>query len=255
MFDKVFSDDSLIERLVRGENAAYEELVDGLVPELCAFFRFRKVGAEHVEDLAAAAIGRLYCFWSTSYDPRRGRPAAVVTTIARNVAADYWRDPNNSKLSALDDCAEPSCDPETTVTLEPEETAEQRLISLGISSLNAKDRSILEHRLRGATVIELAEILGILPNTAKARLRRAIQTLKSRVAELQQESTLNYDDPDGRQHASRQIRVRGLTRKPRVSLSGTKETCKHPAERITPNANSERRRKHDPGRMDPDSSK
>lgn len=114
------------------------------------------------------------------YDPRRGRVAAWLLTICRNVATDAWRlgggtpvDPD--RIVAL---APPASEPE------PEERAialeeSGRLLEALAALPPEQRRALVLAAFHGRTAREIGESEGIPLGTAKTRIRGAMLKLRS----------------------------------------------------------------------------
>jgi RNA polymerase sigma factor (sigma-70 family) len=121
------------------------------------------------EDIAQEAFVRAWRHAGT-YDPRRGRVATWLLTIARNVAIDATRVRRVEPL-----------DPEVVVsrlgTVEPEEPPDERLRQ-ALAELPAEQRrALFLAAYLGRTAREIGELEGIPLGTAKTRIRAAMLKL------------------------------------------------------------------------------
>jgi RNA polymerase sigma-70 factor (ECF subfamily) len=133
------------------------------------------------EDVAQETFVRAWRH-AGGYDPRRGRVASWLLTIARNVASDVLRMRRSEPVApeALIAMAAASGD------LNPEEhaLAEERRRSL-LSAIRElppdQRRALIMAAFQGRTAREIGEAEGIPLGTAKTRIRAAMLKLRSEV--------------------------------------------------------------------------
>lgn len=179
MFDLVFADPTLVVRLGQRQKDAYRELVNGITEPLRAYFsRGRSCPPQDVADLVATTIANVYKFKFARYDPKRGKPAAIVVEIAKNVRTDYWRRRLLIEELPIDDFPNLTCDAYAPESSETEEDQRGKLLRLAIVSLTRGERGILERRLRGEPFKQIAKAYRISEEAAQERLSRVVKKLR-----------------------------------------------------------------------------
>ena len=169
----------LVGRLRRGEPAAFDEVYASLRARLFSFLLRLTGRRELAEDLSQET-------WLRLADRAAGlREDTVLSawlfTVARNLAASYWRSrwldgPLTSSIDDLDLPDDPAASPERLA----EARDERRVLEASLAALAATDREVLLLvGAEGLSPAEVAAVCGLRPGTLRKRLERA----RSRLAE------------------------------------------------------------------------
>jgi RNA polymerase sigma factor (sigma-70 family) len=173
------SDESLLAGLVAGvpEHAAafvrrFQSRVYGLTLAILG-------DPEAAEEAAQETFVRAWRY-GAGYDPRRGRVATWLLTIARNVATDAARmgrgepmDPD--RIMELNVPAPGPAPDERAIAQEEGRTLREALRGLPVE----QRRALVMAAFLGRTAQEIGESEGIPLGTAKTRIRTAMQKLRS----------------------------------------------------------------------------
>jgi len=174
----------LMEGLVAGRDEAFEDLCGAYGP-LIQSILYRIVPCRNdVDDLRQEV---LIAIWRSarSWDPSKGRISSWVASITRNRAIDHVR--KRGRVLAMEDRFKAEVKSEAALAdgsadkdLVRSESREVMREALG--ELASEQRVVIELAfLEGLTHVEVAERAGIPLGTAKARIRRGVQTLRRRV--------------------------------------------------------------------------
>lgn len=179
-------DEALVDAYYSCDDQSFEDLYHRFFQALVAFFQ-RFVSREDAEDLAEDTFLRVVNTKLTEtgrFDRTRSVFRVWLFSIAANVRRDHWRrqssrphlesePPEDTPISEqfVSDEAGPS------EALANEEYTEGVRDCLG--SLTASNREVLQLDLRGFTLREIAEILGITYGTAGRRLHVARKQIRS----------------------------------------------------------------------------
>jgi RNA polymerase sigma-70 factor (ECF subfamily) len=170
---------ALVERLRRGERTAFDEVYSAFRARLFSFL-LRLTGRRDVaEDLSQETWLRLA---DRAADLREDSVlSAWLFTVARNLAASYWRSrwldgPLATDLEDLDLPDDPAATPERLA----EASDDRRALEASLAALAATDREVLLLiGAEGLSPAEAAALCGLKPGTLRKRLERA----RSRLAE------------------------------------------------------------------------
>jgi RNA polymerase sigma-70 factor (ECF subfamily) len=169
----------LVGRLRRGDPAAFDEVYASLRARLFSFLLRLTGRRELAEDLSQETWLRLA---GRTADLREDTVlSAWLFTVARNLAASYWRSrwldgPLATSLEDLDLPDDPAATPERLA----EASDERRVLEVSLAALAATDREILLLvGAEGLSPAEAAAVCGLKPGTLRKRLERA----RSRLAE------------------------------------------------------------------------
>jgi RNA polymerase sigma-70 factor (ECF subfamily) len=140
-----------------------------LIRRVYAYVAYRIGDGPDAEDVTSEVFERALRFRS-SYDARRGEPAAWLVGIARRCIADLGRAP------------EPVEPPDAPAPGSLEEEAVRRLWAAQlVAALPERDRDLIALRY-GAdlTAREIGGLLGLRPNSVEVALHRALERLRRR---------------------------------------------------------------------------
>ena len=109
-------------------------------------------------------------------DETEGSARGWLFTVARRVAIDEWRAANRRPELVTDQLPERPVDDET------DRSVDRQLIVAALRTLSVDHRQVLlECYLRGASIADAAERLGIPPGTVKSRTHYALHALRAAV--------------------------------------------------------------------------
>lgn len=180
------TDEAIMQRVARGDQAAFATLYDRFSPRLFAIARRILVDEQDASD--ALQDGFLY-IWdkAVDYNPSKGRAFTWAVMIFRNKAIDRLRASrrrtrlNNTaaeELLDLDSSRTESADS----SLERAERAE--IVRRAMRSLPDEQRKCIEWAfLRGVSHLQLSELLGTPLGTVKTHVRRGLLRLRDALKE------------------------------------------------------------------------
>jgi RNA polymerase sigma-70 factor, ECF subfamily len=157
-------DQSLWERIRRGDAAAFEKFYQGTAQPLRKFLFFYVGDRAAAEDISQETFMQL---WQrpNGFDPAKSRLRTYLFGMARHRAADWWRQKRTCQPKAVE-CTEPQG--ETRAMLEN-----------ALAQLDPDVRSLLWLReVEGHSYDELAGILNIPVGTVRSRLFTAREELR-----------------------------------------------------------------------------
>lgn len=168
------SDSDLIKRCLRGEDAAWEALLQvhtQKIYNLCYRFTGRP---EDAEDLTQEVFIKVFRTLKT-YNPVQAKFSTWVNRVARNHLVDHYRRTRNARVtSTLDDqmpIADPSLDGHPAGRVESRERRER--LQAGLSKLSPDLReAVILRDLQDFDYAEVAQILGVPEGTVKSRINR-----------------------------------------------------------------------------------
>ena len=164
----------------KGDNVAGSTLVQRHMRVLYRFFR-TKVDRD-VDEL----IQRTWLRCAETKSPFRGDSTfrTYLLGIGRNVALEYFRQRRRDS-ERIDPEAESAVDLGVSATTGLARKREHRLLLQGLRSIALDHQVALElFYWEDLTSAELAEILGVPPNTMRTRIRRARDALRKKLANL-----------------------------------------------------------------------
>jgi RNA polymerase sigma-70 factor, ECF subfamily len=172
------SDSQLIERLQRGEDAAFDELLS-LYQHPVINFCYRLLGdAGDADDVAQDVFVRVYQRIG-DYRPG-GKFSTWLFALARNACIDRLRYRKRHPTEPLDGAPEPA-----TVSHETEAREIGEHIAAAVSELPEDQRTALVlAEYHGMSYVEIADIMRTSEKSVESRLYRAKQTLRQRLAFL-----------------------------------------------------------------------
>jgi RNA polymerase sigma-70 factor (ECF subfamily) len=112
-------------------------------------------------------------------DQSGGSARAWLFTVARRIVIDDWRTRRaRLEIVTADPPEQRSEDPAAAIV-------DRALIDTAVSQLSAQHREVLtECYLRGASVAQAAETLGIAPGTVKSRTHYALHALRAALTQM-----------------------------------------------------------------------
>jgi RNA polymerase sigma-70 factor (ECF subfamily) len=100
-------------------------------------------------------------------------------TVARRIVIDEWRARRTRPETVTADV------PDLPVADEAQQVVDRQVVAAAMSTLSPEHRAVLrECYLRGASVAEAAETLGIPPGTVKSRTHYALRALRLALEEM-----------------------------------------------------------------------
>ena len=170
----------LMLRSLRGDAAAYRQLLTMLVGELRSYFR-RRVGpgADDIEDLVQETLLAIHSKRET-YDADQPLTAWLFA-IARHKLADRYRASGKRAISAFDETCEPTSERDLEV-----HTA-RRDVAIALQELPQKQADAIRCvKLEGRSVAETAIATGQSIAAVKVGIHRGLKKLLSRFARSKQ---------------------------------------------------------------------
>jgi RNA polymerase sigma-70 factor (ECF subfamily) len=174
----------LVGRLRRGDPAAFDEVYALYRARLYSFLRRLTGRRELAEDLSQETWLRLA---DRAVDLREDTVlSAWLFTVARNLAASYWRSrwldgPLVSNIDDLDPPDDPAVSPERLA----EATDDRRVLEASLAALAPTDREVLLLvGAEGLSPAEAAAVCGLKPGTLRKRLERARARLSAALDRL-----------------------------------------------------------------------
>ena len=170
--------DLLTNRILAGERAAAEELVDKYYEQIYLFFRRMGHSRQTSEDLTQDCFLQVWQhIGQLKYSSAAG---SWIYSIAGNVSNLYWR--KNKQQVSLEDGLEKT-DPQQQSPVIVEHQEELSRLRKNVVSLSFKLRqAVVLHYLQRLTIAESAEAVGVRQGTIKSRLSRALKLLKKKMA-------------------------------------------------------------------------
>ena len=169
-------DESLLERLKRGEAAAYEWLVDQFEGPLFRFFvcdhRDYHFAQEQTSETFVQLVRSLPTMKGNHEQLR-----AFVFSIARHIKLRQWRRPRLPN-SPLED-AEDICDPRPSLAMQADNREQVERLLSAISRFEPTVRDVLLFRfVEGYSIDEVASTLDLPVGTVKSHIHRGVSRLK-----------------------------------------------------------------------------
>ncbi len=168
------TDLELVERLQRGEDAAFDELM-GRYKRPVLNFAFRMLGEAEAEDVAQEVFVRVYQRIG-DYRPR-AKFSTWLFALARNACIDRLRYRQRHPTEPLDTAPEPS-----TVTRDTETRELGEHIAAAIAALPEDQRTaIVLAEYHGLSYAEIAGVMHCSEKSVESRLYRAKQFLREQL--------------------------------------------------------------------------
>jgi RNA polymerase sigma-70 factor, ECF subfamily len=169
----------LVERLLRRDEQALREVVDGLGPVVYAMARRIVADPSLAEE---AAQDTFVALWRRpgAFDPSRGTLQAFLLGVARNKAIDLVRREEalrRTSQSLVADAEVASKEASSDERMEEVEERQRVLVALGRLTFVQREAIVLAY-FGGRTYREVASELGIPEGTAKTRLRDGLTRLR-----------------------------------------------------------------------------
>ena len=164
---------TLMLRGLRGDAAAYRELLGILVGTLRSFFRHRiTLGADEIEDLVQETLLAIHTKRET-YDTNQPLTSWLFA-IARHKLIDRYRLQANRTMTALDEISEPTSEREL------EQHIARRDIATALNGLPSKQAAAIRCvKLEGLSVAEAAIVTGQSIPAVKVGIHRGLKKLLS----------------------------------------------------------------------------
>ncbi len=169
-------DAQLVQRCLRGEGPAWEELVRRharRVYNLC--YRFTSNSAE-AEDLSQEVFLRIYRTLA-SYRTAYGGFPTWLTTVTRNLLVDHYRRTRRDRVTdSLEDVL-PQVEEKHSPMRTPDKTAMARELSSQVQSALSRlspelREAVILRDLQGLEYNEIQEVLSVPEGTVKSRINR-----------------------------------------------------------------------------------
>jgi len=184
--DSSASDDYSViaQRLINGEQAAANDLVDRFYKKIYLYMRRLGHGSQISEDLTQE------CFlnaWRYAGQLRNTKAlSSWIYRIASNVSRLYWR---RKKAVNLIDVTEVEIEDVNNESIEKAEKEEMyEILEQTIGELPIKLRqAIVLHYMQNLTISETAEVIGIREGTLKSRLNRALEMMRTKLRKNKQD--------------------------------------------------------------------
>lgn len=163
-------------RALRGDAAAYRQLLAMLIGELRAYFRHRiDVGADEIEDLVQETLLAIHSKRET-YDADQPLTAWLFA-IARHKLVDRYRVSAKRAICVFDEAFEPSSERELEAQMA------QRDVAIALQELPQKQADAIRCvKLEGLSVAETAIATGQSIPAVKVGVHRGLKKLLSRFA-------------------------------------------------------------------------
>lgn len=164
-------DESLFERIARGESGAFTELYVLCKDAVYSYALSMLRNPDDADDVTSDVFLKIRCA-AHLYKPK-GKPLAWIFTIARNVCLMKWR--KDKRVIELSDEAL-----NNLRALDKIEDAEDRIVLRAALRVLNKDElsAVLLHAVSGMKHTEVASLLGIPLSTALSRYNRGIKKLR-----------------------------------------------------------------------------
>ena len=165
-------------RLLAGERAAAEELVDKYYKQIYLYFRRMGHSRQTSEDLTQECFIRV---WQHTGQLKYARATCSwIYNIAGNISRSYWR--RNRRHASVDNGLE-LIDPKQQGPTAMEQEEELLRLKKNVVMLPFKLREVVVlHYLQQLSIMESAEAIGVREGTFKSRLHKALRLLKKRMA-------------------------------------------------------------------------
>lgn len=172
------SDEQLMERVTRGDHAAFACLVNRHTPRMYGLARRVSGSPALAEDILQEAFLRLWVHAGT-WNPQRGRFGVWFARIVVNLCIDRQREDRYESLEDEDSLVHEGEDPESALFLRQQ--AER--VATAIMGLPLNQRTALALcYYQGFSNAEAADILGVTVGAVEALLIRGRRTLRGRLA-------------------------------------------------------------------------
>ncbi|HET7100062.1 MAG TPA: RNA polymerase sigma factor [Terriglobia bacterium] len=168
------SDLELIKRCLRGEDTAWEALLQAHTPKIYSL-SYRFTGrSDDAEDLTQEVFIKVFQTLK-SYDPLRSKFATWVNRIARNHLVDHYRRTRSARVTSTLDESLPIADGSSrghpASQVESRERTER--LQAGLSKLSPDLReAVILRDLQDMDYAEIAQVLEVPEGTVKSRINR-----------------------------------------------------------------------------------
>lgn len=175
-------DQSLLDRIVRGEERALAELYERFAPRAFGVARRVLRNDAEAEELVQDTFVEVWRS-ATRYDPRRAAPERWILTMVRTRAIDRLR--QNGARGRLHDnlMGEPRSESAQAPDVQVAASREAKRLREALASLPTEQRVVLEHAYdSGLSQSEIALATGTPLGTVKTRMRIAMMKLADLLA-------------------------------------------------------------------------
>ena len=173
--------DRLVQRLKKHDEKALEEAMDKYTRYAAAVVYNVSKGSLGKEDIEEVVADAFVTLWNNAEKVREGKLKAYIGCIAKTRALNKIKSTRNNAVLNIDDY-----DPEDDFSIEDEtETKDvHRELREIITEIDMPDKEILiRHYYYNQTVSQIASEMGLNPETAKSKLRRTREKIKTKLIE------------------------------------------------------------------------
>ncbi len=169
--------DLLTNRILAGERAAAEELVDKYYEQIYLFFRRMGHSPANSEDLTQECFLQVWQhIGQLKYGPALG---SWIYSIAGNVSSNYWR---KLKREVIPDGDLEKSNPEQQSAGLAEQAEELDRLKEKVVLLPFKLRQVIVlHYMQQLSIAQAADAIGVRRGTIKSRINRALRILKKKM--------------------------------------------------------------------------
>jgi RNA polymerase sigma-70 factor, ECF subfamily len=175
-------DQSLLDRIVRGDERALEAFYERFAPRAFGVARRVLRNDSEAEEIVQDTFVEIWQS-ATRYDPRRAAPERWILTIVRTRAIDRLRQ-NGARGRLRENLqVQPTKEPAQTPDAQVAAGREAQRLREAMATLPEEQREVLEQAYgAGLTQSEIAEATGLPLGTVKTRMRTAMLKLADRLA-------------------------------------------------------------------------
>lgn len=180
------TDESLVESVKSGDDAAFRELMGRYMDQIYNFVRQYARAEEDAEDIAQDAFFKAWKHIKRFTTGKAWKP--WLFAIARNTALDHLKKKRAMAFSELDDAENDLAFADTLADTEPlpseafERSQSAEMVEKAMSVLHPDHRTVLVmHYHHEMTFDEIAGVMGKPMNTVKSWHRRALGKLRGRL--------------------------------------------------------------------------
>lgn len=171
-------DRALLLAIARQDREAYAEFFRRFAPRIKGFLA-QSLSNTQADELTQEVLLRVWRK-APSYDPVRAAPSTWVFTIARNARIDALRRTSRATPEPDDPVWVPAAAEAPDAAAERRASSEQ--LHTALAQLPEGQRVVLERAyLKGETLGQIAEALGVPLGTVKSRVRLAMQRLRGTI--------------------------------------------------------------------------
>ncbi len=158
-----------------------EQAFERYYPAIFRYLRLRGADADTANDLASATFERAWARFD-QYNPARGQLQTWLFAIARNLAANHWK--NEKAIEALD---EEYLDEAPSPEQEILHIQNREQILAALQQLDPRARELIALKFGGPlTNRQIAEITGLSENNVGVILYRSLLKVRSLLSKLEE---------------------------------------------------------------------